>query len=398
MANQNSNPLLKTPPKNSGWHPPMNSAHFWEFRAAVAEDGSAVPDTIELVIYGSIAQTSWWGDEVTPKQFDAELRANSTASTIVVRINSGGGDIFAAQAIGARLKDSGKKTVCKIDGICGSAATVIASYCDHVIIANGGNYMAHLPAVGLNGYYNEVELSQFENACKKIKDSIIAVYMAKCGKTREEVEKIINETTWWNAQETVDNGFADELMFAPVEVARDATGTVFVNSVPIAMTADKLPETVKNALQAPAAPHFLDKQHESEVKTMPNNASPAAAAAATLITTVDALRREYPDLCNQIEQAATNAERTRIKDLEELNIAGAESVINAAKFEKPASAQETAMQIVNAMKAAGTGYANMMQQDVADSGVNGVKNEAQPAGGKGDLFTDALHKLFPAKE
>lgn len=399
MAEQNRTPSPN--PQNSGWRVPMRNGiraagnHFWKFRNAVAEDGTQQSDTVELVLYGDISQTSWFGDEVTPAQFDAELRENSAASTIVVRINSGGGDIFAAQTIGTRLKDSGKTTIAKIDGLCASAATVVACYCDKVIMANGGNYMAHLPAVGLCGYYNENELAQYESACKKIKDSIIAVYMAKCKKPRDEVEQIINATTWWNAQETVDNGFADELMFAGVEVAQDAAGIVFVNRVPIGIAAEALPDTVKNALQAPAAAHFLDntQQNEREVtNTMANNTNP--------ITSVDDLRREYPDLCRQIESAAaenaTNAERTRIRDLDGLTVAGAESVINAAKYEKPATAADTALQIVSAMKANGTAFMADRAADAKDAGVNAVPPADAPASNKGsDEFADALGKLFP---
>ena len=35
---------------------------FWQFRNMAG--GSA-----ELLLYGDIADSSWWGDEVTPKQF-----------------------------------------------------------------------------------------------------------------------------------------------------------------------------------------------------------------------------------------------------------------------------------------------------------------------------------------
>ena len=42
------------------------------------------------------------GDEVTPKQFAEELAGLGALDEITVRINSGGGDVFAAQAIGDR--------------------------------------------------------------------------------------------------------------------------------------------------------------------------------------------------------------------------------------------------------------------------------------------------------
>ena len=62
---------------------------FWQFRNQAA-------DSAELLLYGDISDSSWWGDEVTPKTFADELNALGTLTSLTVRINSGGGDVFAA--------------------------------------------------------------------------------------------------------------------------------------------------------------------------------------------------------------------------------------------------------------------------------------------------------------
>ena len=57
----------------------------------------------EMLLYGPISsQQSWWEDRVTPQQFNKELAALGDVPEIVVRINSGGGDVFAANAIFTR--------------------------------------------------------------------------------------------------------------------------------------------------------------------------------------------------------------------------------------------------------------------------------------------------------
>ncbi len=61
---------------------------FWEFRA------SKTKNSAELLLYGPISEDSWWGDEVTPKQFAEELKALGDISELTVRINSGGGDVL----------------------------------------------------------------------------------------------------------------------------------------------------------------------------------------------------------------------------------------------------------------------------------------------------------------
>src|SRR5699024_9756432 len=72
--------------------------HFWQFRN-IADSQSA-----ELMLYGDIAQYSWYKDDVTAKQFADELAALGPVNEITVRINSGGGDVFAAQSIGNLLE------------------------------------------------------------------------------------------------------------------------------------------------------------------------------------------------------------------------------------------------------------------------------------------------------
>ena len=59
-------------PDNQAQNP--KNKHFWSFRDAAGEN--AAP---ELILYGDIASETWWGDEVTPRQFTEEL--NALAST-----------------------------------------------------------------------------------------------------------------------------------------------------------------------------------------------------------------------------------------------------------------------------------------------------------------------------
>lgn len=89
---------------------------FWKFC-------NQAGNKVELLLYGDISQTSWWGDEVTPKQFAEELAGLGALDEITVRINSG--DVFAAQAIGNQLEQHPAAVTAKIDGLCASAATIL---------------------------------------------------------------------------------------------------------------------------------------------------------------------------------------------------------------------------------------------------------------------------------
>ena len=109
---------------------------------------------------------------------------------------------------------------------------------------------------------------------------------------------------------------------------------------------------------------------------------------ANEIKTVDELRGAYPALVDQIEQAAalraTNAERQRIRDIEEMALPGSEQITNEAKYDKPMSASDYAKA---AMK-------NAKEQGANASGVNSVGSAPAPTGGeKPDEFMDAIKGL-----
>ena len=109
-------PMQKQPPRHSRTQGSsrQDNKRFWDFVSA----GENQP--AELILYGDIASESWWGDEVTPRQFSDDLQALGSVSEIVVRINSGGGDVFAAFAIYSRLKDHPAHITVKVDGWAGS--------------------------------------------------------------------------------------------------------------------------------------------------------------------------------------------------------------------------------------------------------------------------------------
>lgn len=127
---------------------------FWQFRNQVA-------DSAELLLYGDISDSSWWGDEVTPKTFADELNALGPLTSLTVRINSGGGDVFAAQTIGNLLEQHTAQVTARIDGLCASAATIIACHCDKVVAANDSTYMIHPVRMGIFDFADAVTLQQY---------------------------------------------------------------------------------------------------------------------------------------------------------------------------------------------------------------------------------------------
>jgi ATP-dependent Clp protease protease subunit len=172
-------------------------------------------DEATIYLYGDIG--GWFG--IDSQEFIKGFNA-ITAKTIHLRIDSGGGDIFAARAIKTAIMQHSSKVIAHIDGIAASAASFLAMGADEVEIVEGGFFMIHnaLSFLDVLGYFNLQEIDKLiENLNKekelheKLNQSIANDYAKKTGKTAEEFLKMMNEETWFTAKESLEIGFADRI-------------------------------------------------------------------------------------------------------------------------------------------------------------------------------------------
>ena len=108
---------------------------FWNW-ARDANTGIRV-----LTMRGPISDETWFGDEVTPGEFRAEL--NEGSGPVAAWIDSPGGDVFAAAQIYNMLKDYKDEVNVHIDSLAASAASVIAMAGKTVEISPTGYLMIH---------------------------------------------------------------------------------------------------------------------------------------------------------------------------------------------------------------------------------------------------------------
>ena len=99
---------------------------FWKWKNQAVTNQETQEHTLERTLFlnGTIAEESWFDDDVTPSLFKDELLSGS--GDITVWINSPGGDCVAAAQIYNMLMDYKGNVTVKIDGIAASAASVIA--------------------------------------------------------------------------------------------------------------------------------------------------------------------------------------------------------------------------------------------------------------------------------
>lgn len=365
---------------------------FWKFQNQA--DGGA-----ELLLYGDIAsEQSWWGDEVTPKQFAEDLAGLGAISNITVRINSGGGDVFAAQAIGNLLEQHTATVTARIDGVCASAATIIACHCNKVIAANDSTYMVH-PVRMYCGYANEADLQKYLEALATIKENIISLYAKKTGHTKDEVTAWMDAESWWTGPQAKENGFVDELTDEESNATYENRGGVlFVNSVSMGAKFDKAPEFVRNRVKRVVDTKSPAQAQDNQPAGQPGKQQEVQDMdPKDSIKTADDLRKAYPALVDQIEQAAAEngikAERKRIQDLEDMALTGSETLLAEAKYTKPMSAEDFAKALVKNAKTQGATYLAQVKDDADKSGVNGVTNAPPADQNSGDEFMAALKGL-----
>ena len=161
-----------------------------------------------LHLNGTIAEESWFDDDVTPQLFRDELEAGT--GDITIWINSPGGDCVAAAQIYNMLMDYKGSVTVKIDGIAASAASVIAMAGTEVLMSPVGMLMIHNPMTVAMGDADEMEKAI--EMLSSVKDSILNAYEIKTGLSRAKLAHLMDAETWMDANKALELGFVDGIL------------------------------------------------------------------------------------------------------------------------------------------------------------------------------------------
>ena len=182
---------------------------FWNWKSRKIRDQASGEEVAERVLFlnGTIAEESWFDDDVTPELFRDELNAGT--GNITVWINSPGGDCVAAAQIYNMLMDYKGDVTVKIDGIAASAASVIAMAGTKVLMSPVSMMMIHNPATIAFG--DKTEMNKAIEMLDAVKDSIMNAYEIKTGMSRAKISHLMDAETWMDAHKAMEMGFADEI-------------------------------------------------------------------------------------------------------------------------------------------------------------------------------------------
>ena len=362
---------------------------FWKVKNEV--NGNS-----EILLYGPIAgESSWWRDEVTPKNFAADLESLG-GRDVTVRINSGGGDVFAAHAIHNQLVAYKGRVTVVIDGLAASAATIIAVAGDRIIMPANALFMIHNPAIGLSDYYGADELLKAAEALNTIKGSIVAAYRKRCKASAEELAAMMDAETWMGAAECLEKGFVDEIQGSVSPVLNGSS--LIVNSVNFDMKNFKNRDALKACLNKKLEVKTMNKLeaflNSLGLKLADEN---QPTALAPVQNALPAVQNQQPAVdAEQIAKNAVDAERQRVAALEALD-GGDNQAVTAiiAEAKKNGKTADDVKPYINAVKtippvqnAAQQLVANMIGDNKA-SGVEGI--------GTGAVDDAAIEKAADAK-
>lgn len=164
-------------------------------------------DEAEINIFGEIAETKWYDDDVTPADFKQTIAGLKDKKRIIININSPGGGVFAGMTIYNIIKSLPSETVGVVHGMAASIASVILQACDRRVVLAGAMVMIHKPQSVAFG--DSVEIRKAADFLDKIQDVIISRYTERTIINEKVISKMMDVETWLDAEEAVTFGFAD---------------------------------------------------------------------------------------------------------------------------------------------------------------------------------------------
>lgn len=162
----------------------------------------------EIVLYGEIGE-NFWGDGISAKAFSDMLAKIPATEELHIRVNSPGGSVFDGMAIYERIKQHRGKKKIFIDGLAASIASVIILAGDEIIAGEGSVIMLHKPMIFSGGNANDLEKAI--QVLDKIENQMIGIYARRSGMKRDEIESILENETWYTAEEAKEKKLVDTI-------------------------------------------------------------------------------------------------------------------------------------------------------------------------------------------
>lgn len=148
-------------------------------------------------------------DSTCPKDVLTQLEFSDEDVDII--INSNGGNLVAGSEIYTHLRAHKGKVNVRITAIAASAASLIAMAGDHIEMSPVARMMIHNPSSIAQG--EAKDLNHAAETLEHVGQIMAEAYAVRAGKNKQELVEMMARETWLNADEAIEQGFADSKMF-----------------------------------------------------------------------------------------------------------------------------------------------------------------------------------------
>ncbi len=336
----------------------------------------------------------WFGIDVASPSIVENALDQANGDDVILEIASPGGVVVAGYEMYSAIKKYTGKVTAHITWAC-SAATLVACACDEVLISEAGVYMIHNVQGGAEGDYQTMDWES--KTLQAIGEGIINAYENKTALPRDEIKKLMDESTYMSPADAISYGFCDGLMTDAEDKETDIDITaVAASTIPI-ISEDKANAflSVKAFIDEMGGEEkALEKVIECKSSQMENATSVAndnAQVTESPVSDIDNSTKgakamglqeflnENPEAKAEYEQAlaeakaeAVNAERERMKSLDAIANNVSSEMLARAKYEDIVDGKELAYKALVEGNAVAAAYMQNAIDDNAESGVNNV--------------------------
>jgi ATP-dependent protease ClpP protease subunit/ribosomal protein L29 len=181
---------------------------------------------------------------------------------IDMRLHCDGGNVTEGWAIYDKLRSTGKEIHATIEGNACSMATIVmlAAPKEHRYAYGSAHILVHNPYTAIySAHVNADDLAEYEQHLREEQNRMLDLYVERCGCDREEMQQLMNEDKFIDAQKAIELGLIGSVI-APLSAK--STKTKIINQNTTHMKKDTTP--VSNGLIAKLC-KFFGKQSLSEI-------------------------------------------------------------------------------------------------------------------------------------
>jgi len=184
-------------------------------------------EAASIYLYGPIGPE--YQDGIIAADVRGALEAIPAGRQINVHINSPGGNLWEALPMTIMISERAPMVTCFNDGLCASAATLLAIAGHKTVAHQGSLFMIHNTHVSASGDAKTLEAEAVK--LRKHDEIIVGMYHRKTGQSESAIATAMDAETWMGADEAHAFGFIDEVLDgqAPVALACGFDWSLFKN-------------------------------------------------------------------------------------------------------------------------------------------------------------------------